>query len=154
VSGAARGPASEACAGCEALSRRTFLAQATLVAAAGLLAACNVGNATSPSFHAFSIHPADFPALGAVGGIAVVDDGSSSGVPMAVVRAGDVTYLALSLVCPHRGGTVGISGSGFLCPVHGARFSSTGAWAGGQPTGNLSSYPAQYDPGTGTLAIG
>jgi Rieske Fe-S protein len=91
-----------------------------------------------------------FAALANVGGIARVDNG---GTPVAAVRTGASTFAAFSLICPHFGCTVGINGSSFLCPCHGARFAASGAWTGGQPTSNLSSLATSYDSTTGVLTI-
>jgi Rieske Fe-S protein len=88
--------------------------------------------------------------LANVGGIARVDSGGS---PVAAVRTGASTFAAFSLICPHFGCTVGINGSAFLCPCHGARFGSSGAWTGGQRTSNLSSLGASYDATTDVLTI-
>ena len=49
---------------------------------------------------------------------------------------------------------VNIVSGGFFCPNHGARFTNTGAWTGGQRTNNLHSYPVVYDAVAGTLTIG
>ena len=76
------------------------------------------------------------------------------GSPLAIVRTGTSTYVALSRICPHAGSTVNQSGSGFLCPNHGAQFSATGTWVGGQRTSNLRSYTTSYDAASGTLTIG
>ena len=59
-----------------------------------------------------------------MGGVARVDGGS--GTPVALVRTGAAAFTALSLVCTHEGTTVNITGAGFLCPNHGARFSNVG----------------------------
>ena len=105
---------------------------------------------------AFSVTVANFPALANIGGIAVVDNGSRSGEPIAVARTGASTFVALSLVCPHRGVTVSVVGNNtsFYCSGHGATFASSGAWTGGQSTSNLGSYPLSYDVAAGTLQIG
>ena len=141
------------CSGCEGIDRRTFLVQtAALAGVAAFLAGCGAsGDSTGPSFTgSLSVHVADFPPLADVGGIARVDSGAS---PVAAVRTGDAQYAAFSLICPHQHATVGISGSGFLCPQHGARFRSDGSWAGGQPTSNLQALTTQFDAATGTLTI-
>lgn len=141
------------CTGCAALDRRTFLAQTALAGVAAFLAACAAGgDATAPSFTGpLTVKPADFAALAAVGGIARVDGGQGS--PVAVVRVSDTQYTAFSLVCPHQGATVSISGAGFRCPQHGARFASDGSWTGGQSTSNLRALSAAFDPATGALTI-
>jgi cytochrome b6-f complex iron-sulfur subunit len=77
-----------------------------------------------------------------------------SGSPFAIVRTDASTYLALSRICPHQGSVVNFTGNGFLCPNHGAQFTETGTWVGGQRTSNLRSYPTTFDSTTGTLTIG
>ena len=134
------------------IGRRTFLAQSALLAAAAALAACGVSDATAPDLTGqASIKVTDYPALASVGGIAMV---TIQGSPLAIVHTGTSTYVALSRVCPHQGSTVNQSGSGFLCPNHGARFAADGTWVGGQPTSSLRSYATSYDATSGTLTIG
>jgi cytochrome b6-f complex iron-sulfur subunit len=137
------------------IARRTFIVQSALLAAAAALAACSgAGGATAPSLTSSgtpnTIDVASYPTLAAVGGIAMVSVG---GAQLAIVRTGTSSFVALSRVCPHQGGTVQQSGSGFQCPVHGARFSQTGQWVGGQQTGNLHAYTTSYDATTSTLTI-
>lgn len=136
----------------DGIGRRTFLVQSALMAAAAALAACGGADTTAPTLSpGTSINVNSYAALANVGGIAMV---SVSGAQLAIVRTGATTFVALSRVCPHQGGTVNQNGSGFLCPNHGAQFSSTGQWVGGQPTGSLHSYTTSYDAGTATLSIG
>jgi Rieske Fe-S protein len=136
----------------EGIDRRAFLTQGMIASAAILLAACGGdGGPTAPASVDGSIHPADFPALATVGGVALV---SVSGQSLAIVRTGPSSFAALSRVCPHQGNTINPSGDGFLCTGHGARFSKTGTWVGGQPTSNMRSYSTQYDAATDTLTIG
>ncbi|MGH7651144.1 MAG: ubiquinol-cytochrome c reductase iron-sulfur subunit [Gemmatimonadaceae bacterium] len=118
-----------------------------------LLAACGgTGDSTAPVTGPISlnVNVSDYPALASVGGIAQV---SNRGTPVAAVRTGDTTFAAFSLICPHFGCTVGINGSSFLCPCHGARFASTGTWIGGQRTTNLTSLATSYDATSGVLTI-
>lgn len=134
------------------IGRRTFLAQSALLAAAAALAACGVSDATAPDLTGqATIKVTDYPALSSVGGIALV---TIQGSPLAIVRTSTSTYVALSRICPHQGSTVNQSGSGFLCPNHGAQFSSNGTWVGGQPTSSLRSYATSYDATSATLTIG
>ena len=74
--------------------------------------------------------------------------------PIAVVRTATSSFVALSRICPHQGGGVNPVSGGFLCPLHGAQFSDTGVWEGGQQTGNLTSYNTSYNASAGTLTIG
>ncbi len=136
------------CAGGCGMDRRAFIAQGVLAVAAVALAGCvPIDGPTSING---SIKVSDYPTLAATGGIALV---SVSGTPLAIVRTGTATFVALSRSCPHQGTTVNTSGSGFQCPRHGAQFSATGAWVGGQPTTNLRSYTTSFDATTGTLTI-
>lgn len=151
-----------ACAGlCEALeakregvSRRAFVSAASLAAAVAILEACGASSPTSPggaSGGLITVSLASYSALSAVGGVARVDGGS--GTPTALVRTGASTFIALSMVCPHAGSTIGFSGSGWTCPNHGAQFATTGAWAGGQATSSLTSFTTVYDGAAGTVKI-
>lgn len=135
------------------IGRRTFLAQSALLAAAAALAACAAGgDLTAPTLDGqATISISNYPALATVGGIALVTIQSS---PFAVVRTGTSSFVTLSRICPHQGSTVNQSGSGFLCPNHGAQFNSVGTWVGGQPTSSLRSYATTYDAAAGTLTIG
>ena len=141
------------CGRCRGLDRREFLERSLLAAAAGFLAGCASAGPTVASLTPVTIRIADYPALATVGGIAVISNGNSSGVPWAMVRTGSASFVALSLVCPHRGGTVQSLGTSFICPVHGAQFASNGTWTGGQPTSSLGRYTVQYDATAGTLAV-
>jgi cytochrome b6-f complex iron-sulfur subunit len=124
----------------------------TLTGIAIVLAGCAGGDGpTAPASVNLTINISDYPVLANVGGVAYV---SASGNSLAVVRIDANTFDTVSRVCPHQGGTVDSNGNGFTCPVHGARFSETGTWAGGQATSNLTSYPTQFDASTGVLTIG
>jgi len=136
------------------IGRRTFLAQSAILAAAAALAACGAsgGGVTAPTLSgSTTIKVSDYPALANVGGVALVN---ISGNPFAIVRTDTSTFVALSRVCPHQGSIVNATASGFLCPNHGAQFSKTGAWVGGQRTSSLHSYPATYDATAGTVTVG
>lgn len=137
------------------VDRRTFISQAVLAAAATALAACGGSGdgPTSPSTIATtSVSLASYPALAAVGGVTTLT--TVNGVPIAVVRTGASSFVALSRRCPHAGTTVNVVSGGFLCPNHGAQFNTAGTWIGGQRTGNLTAYPTSYDAATGELTIG
>ena len=137
------------------LGRRAFLSRGALAAAVLALAACSgvgLDSATGPSTVSLSVNLADYPTLAIVGGVALV---TSSGVPLVIVRTGASSFVTLSRVCPHEGGIVGSNGAGgFTCPRHGAQFSSTGTWQGGQRTSNLRAYSTTFDPATGMITVG
>jgi cytochrome b6-f complex iron-sulfur subunit len=148
-----------ACAHCShgevaGLDRRTFLSAATLMAVSALLDACGgskgVDFFTGPSGGALVVKLSDFPALASVGGLARVDNGS--GAPTALVRTAASSFLGVTMVCTHQGATIDVTGTSFRCPNHGALFSSTGVWQGGQPTTSLATYTATFD-GVNTVTI-
>jgi cytochrome b6-f complex iron-sulfur subunit len=141
------------CAGECAIGRRAFIMHSAVIAATAALAACVASaDATAPSIPSTdnTVDVNNFPALASIGGIAVISLGDA---PLAIVRTGATTFLALSRICPHQGGTIGQSGNGFQCPVHGAQFSATGQWEGGQRTSNMFAYTTSYDAASGTLTI-
>jgi nitrite reductase/ring-hydroxylating ferredoxin subunit len=135
---------------CPLLDRRTFLSNSVLAAAALALAACGVSSATAPSSLNTTVKLNDYPALATVGGVAVA---TLSGTRVALVRTSTSTVAVLSLICPHQGGQVNQSGSGFLCSVHGAQFTANGTWTGGERTSSLKSYATSYDASTGVVTI-
>jgi Rieske Fe-S protein len=155
TSPAKEAPPCESCAEKARISRREFLAASAATAVTAILVtACGgagdttgVNNGGSVSL---DVQVSNFPALANVGGIARVDNG---GTPVAAVRTAASAFSAFSLICPHFGCTVGINGTSFLCPCHGAQFASTGSWIGGQRTSNLRSLSAKYDATTGVLTI-
>jgi len=81
-------------------SRRTF--NLALCAAGVELAACGSSAPTvTPSGNQLTLSYAQFPALASPGGSAVVN--VQNGFPIAVVRTGDATAVALSATCTHAG---------------------------------------------------
>jgi cytochrome b6-f complex iron-sulfur subunit len=136
------------------IGRRTFIVQSALLAAAAALAACGASDATAPDIIVDGtnnvINVNSYPALASIGGVAMVSIGRA---PVAIVRTGASTFVALSRICPHQGGTVQQSGTGFQCPQHGARFSQSGQWVGGERTSSLRAYNTAYDSAARTLTI-
>jgi Rieske Fe-S protein len=135
------------------INRRSFILQSALLTASAALAACGTsGDVSAPALPSTgnTVNINNTPALTAVGGVALVSIG---GVPLAIVRTGAASFLALSRICPHQGGTIQQSGSGFQCPVHGATFSQAGQWIGGQRTSSMHGYATSYDATSGILTI-
>jgi Rieske Fe-S protein len=135
------------------MSRRALIANAAMVAAGMALSACGTGSdgGTAPDTLSLVLNLGDYPQLGKVGGFALV---SASGSPLAVVRTADTTFVALSRICPHQGGTINTTSTGFDCSRHHARFTSNGTWTGGERTSNMRSYPVAFDQTANTLTIG
>jgi cytochrome b6-f complex iron-sulfur subunit len=133
------------------ISRRAFLAQTAILAAAAALAACGGADNTAPTLPTgTTIKVSDFSALSTNNGVALT---TVAGAQLAIVRLSATSYVVLSRVCPHQGGIVNLSGASFLCPIHGAQFTLTGQWEGGQRTSNLHSYTTSFDASTGVLTI-
>lgn len=149
---------------CVLLRRRELLGAAALTALALLQASCGDGqigptavdvsnnDGTVVSGNKLVVTIASYAALANTGGAARVDTGR--GLPVALVRTGATTFLALSLQCPHEGFTIDVQSSGFYCRNHGARFTSNGTWTNSaQRTTNMVSLPLTYDAAAGTVTI-
>jgi cytochrome b6-f complex iron-sulfur subunit len=97
---------------------------------------------------------AAYPALSASGGGVVVDADTIG--PLAVVRTGTDTAVALSAVCTHAGCTITYqSGSeDFFCGCHGSQFSITGSVTHGPARTSLPSYPATVGASGITVTLG
>jgi nitrite reductase/ring-hydroxylating ferredoxin subunit len=135
----------------EGLDRRTFLSRAMMGAAMMALAACGGADSLSPFSGTATVNIADYPALANVGGVALA---TLNGSLIALVRDSATSVVALSRVCPHEGGTINTSSGGFTCSRHGARFSLTGTWLGGERTSNMRSYATTFNTTSGAITIG
>jgi Rieske Fe-S protein len=134
------------------IGRREFVTRASAGLGVLLLAACQ-GVDTSPLSGSVVVNVANYAKLANVGGIVRINETST---PIALERTGATTFVAYSLVCPHQGGTVQVTGGtsvAFECPVHGAQFNSSGRNVGGQSTGSLSTYKTVYDSAANTVTI-
>ncbi len=146
------------CTNCQraGVNRRAFLATSSALAITAVLAACGAEtededeSPTGPRNVNTTVTLANYAALGTVGGIAVI---SGAGTPIAVVRAAATQYRAFSLICPHAGTTVAISGAGFRCPNHGATFNASGGWTGGERTTSLYEFAVASNTTAGTITI-
>jgi cytochrome b6-f complex iron-sulfur subunit len=130
------------------MDRKEFFSKVGFGAAAALLPACIAGIATSCSSDN-STSPSPAPAPSGVDFLLDVSTGSlatnggylvSQGIVVARTNSG--TYIAVSASCTHEGTNVNYNASGnnFICPNHGAQFSSTGAVTQGPANSNLKKY--------------
>lgn len=126
------------------MNRKEFFARVGFGAAAVLLPACVAGLATSCSSDGTTpgtTTGVDFNVdvssgtLATNGGFMV-----SQGIVIARTLAGD--FIAVSASCTHEGTSVNYNSGGnkFVCPNHGAQFSSTGTVTQGPATRNLTKY--------------
>jgi cytochrome b6-f complex iron-sulfur subunit len=122
------------------MDRKDFFFQLGIGAAALLIPAC-IGGLTGckkadalPTNVDFTIDVST-GALASNGGYLV-----HNGVIVARTTAG--IFLAISAACSHQGTTINYNASGnnFICPNHGAQFSSTGAVTQGPANSSLAKY--------------
>jgi cytochrome b6-f complex iron-sulfur subunit len=55
-------------------------------------------------------------------------------------------YIAISLVCPHLGCRVDVTGDGFACPCHGSRFMPDGSLLNGPASKSLTVLQVETNP--------
>jgi Rieske Fe-S protein len=138
-----------ACRAC--LSRRAFLGQSALAAAA-LLAACGDGQigggGTTGPIQSVTVTASAFP------GLATVDTLVDINAQIAAKRTGPATFVAFSRACTHEGTRIDLVQTGFFCPSHGSQFDNNGHVTAGPATRDLDKLPTTYDPATDQLTIG
>ena len=131
------------------LTRRQALAAAAALCGFGAVAATGTGVAQASG--TLRVQLSKYPALRKVGGIALV--GNLGSTPVAVVRTGTNTYIALNRRCPHAGVPVTPRGEGFVClpPGHGSVFTDTGAKVSGPTPTGLSRLTSRLSRGVLTI---
>jgi cytochrome b6-f complex iron-sulfur subunit len=128
------------------MNRKEFFARVGFGAAAVLVPACIAGVATSCSNdNSSGGNPAptgvDFSVDVSTGTLAT-NGGFMVTQGIVIARTLTGSFLAVSASCTHEGTNVNYSASGnkFVCPNHGAQFSSTGVVTVGPATRNLTVY--------------
>jgi len=129
------------------LTRRQALAAAAALCGFGAAVAAGTGSAQAAG--TLRVQLSNFPALQQVGGAAVV--GSLGGTQVAVVRTARNRYVALDRRCPHAGGIVGLSGSQWVCPLHGSRFDLDGDKVSGVTPSGLRKLKSRLSRGVLTI---
>ncbi len=134
------------------MDRKEFLNQVGIGAAALLVPACigglaacgksNTGVPAVPTNVDFNVDVSS-GALATNGGFLVMNG-------IIIARTSTGTFLAVSAACTHQGTNVNyVAGSNkFVCPNHGAQFSSTGVVTQGPATKNLTSYSTSLNGNT------
>lgn len=90
-------------------------------------------------------------ALASIGGAALVQ--SNAGVFL-VSRTSETTFTAIDAVCTHEGCTVTeASGTAYVCPCHGSRYSRTGQVLGGPATAALRQYASTFADGVLSITL-
>jgi cytochrome b6-f complex iron-sulfur subunit len=85
--------------------------------------------------------------LAKVGGAVFLDDEDM------LVRVSQTKFVALSLICKHKGCTVELEGKKFVCPCHGSEYEIDGKVTEGPAKKNLDTYKTIYDPEKGTVTV-
>jgi cytochrome b6-f complex iron-sulfur subunit len=145
------------CASC--VTRRDFLGQVALAAAAIVAAGCGagsdvtgIGSGPLPG-GSLIIKLADYTGLATTGQPVELRTASGASAGVAAVRTGAGSFIALGMACTHEGTKVNIQGTIFDCPNHGARFNSSGAVTSGPANRALAQRTVVYDPANQTLTI-
>ena len=136
------------------MDRKEFLTSIGFGAAAVLVSSCIGGcKKTSitpaPSGVNLTIKLSDYPDLANVGGMGTLPNG------ILVALAVSGSYIAVWPHCTHENGIVAYYKipEGFTCPLHGARFSDTGANVSGPAGSPLTQYTVTPNTAAGTLTI-
>jgi cytochrome b6-f complex iron-sulfur subunit len=85
--------------------------------------------------------------LAKVGGAVFLDDEDM------LVRVSQTQFVALSLICKHKGCTVELTGNKFVCPCHGSEYALDGKVTEGPSKKNLDTYDVVYDPEKETVTV-
>src|SRR5450759_2490638 len=137
------------------LDRRDFLTSATLASVAAILAACNgaglTGTDITPGQSSITVKLSNFPSLGVIGGMAAV--GTVNVSPVAIVRTGQASYIALSRICTHQTCLIDVVSNGFSCPCHGSRYNSQGNVTQGPATRSLARLTAVLSMDATSLTV-
>lgn len=153
-------------------SRREFCVSAchaaTAVALGSVLQSCGGGSSAGPGDGGGGTAPqlsvltgtvigsgvsvaADGPALGPVGGAALV---RSSVGDFLVAHTAQDAFTALTAVCTHEACTItGFASPSYVCPCHGSRYSTAGQVLNGPATRSLRTFPTQLTGTTLTITV-
>ena len=125
----------------EFISRKEFLNQVGLGAAALIAPVCLGGLSACSENSVAPTGDVDFTVDISSGSLAT-NGGSLVENGIIIARTSSGSFLAVSAACTHEGATVNFnSGSSeFICPRHGAKFSSTGRVIAGPTNRDLARY--------------
>jgi len=70
-----------------------------------------------------------------------------------LVRISQTQFLAVNLICRHKGCTVDLTGDQFICPCHGSEYDINGKVTHGPSKANLRTWPTLYDPDKGIVTV-
>ena len=70
-----------------------------------------------------------------------------------LVRLSQTKFLAVNLICRHKGCTVDVTPDKFACPCHGSEYALDGTVTHGPAKANLITYETNYDPDKETVTV-
>lgn len=70
-----------------------------------------------------------------------------------LIRTSQTQFIAVNLICRHKGCTVEYNGEKFVCPCHGSQYSADGTVIHGPALKNLRTYETVYDKDKGTILV-
>ena len=141
------------------ISRRDFLKKSAIGVVAGTvilstldlhkLAAASKSAAFSRSGDDIVVKLSDAKnsALATVGGSVLLDDDNI------LIRTSQSQFLAVNLICRHKGCTVELQGDKFVCPCHGSEYTLDGKVTQGPSKSNLRTFEAIFDSDKGTVTV-
>jgi cytochrome b6-f complex iron-sulfur subunit len=86
-------------------------------------------------------------ALATAGGSVMLDDDNI------LIRMSQTQFLAVNLICRHKGCTVELQGDKFVCPCHGSEYTLEGKVTNGPAKSNLKTFEAIFDSDKGTVTV-
>lgn len=86
-------------------------------------------------------------ALATVGGTVMLDDDNM------LIRTSQTQFLAVNLICRHKGCTVELQGDKFVCPCHGSEYTLEGKVTSGPAKSNLRTFEAIFDSDKSTVTV-
>lgn len=85
--------------------------------------------------------------LAKVGGSVLLDDDNI------LIRTSQSQFLAVNLICKHKGCTVELQGDKFVCPCHGSEYTIEGKVTNGPSKSNLKTWDTTFDSDKGTVTV-
>lgn len=135
----------------EPISRRGFFAGAcaALLVGSSLIPEAATASVKKLPNGRLSVKLSSQSALAKVGGSVRI--GTIKGLPVAIARTGNATYVAFNLICPHQGAVVEKLGDGWVCNLHMSKFESDGDLVLGPATTGLKKVPIRVSKGIATV---
>jgi cytochrome b6-f complex iron-sulfur subunit len=141
------------------ISRRNFLKKSAfgVVAGAVVLSSIDLNKLAAASKNAafkrsgndvvIKLSDPKNSALAKVGGSVMLDDDNI------LIRMSQAQFLAVNLICRHKGCTVELQGDKFVCPCHGSEYTLEGKVTNGPSKANLKTYETTFDSDKGIVTV-